>query len=50
MGRYVREESQRMPQRYVQTLIRYKHHRADVVVDNDGGDAHYSTIVIHVSL
>ena len=39
-----------MPQRYVQTLIRYKHHRADVVVDNDGGDAHYSTIVIHVSL
>ena len=50
MIRYARQEWQQMPQRYVQTLIRSMHHRADAVVDNDGGNTHYSTIVIHVSL
>ena len=39
-----------MPQRYGKSLIRSIHHRADVVMDNDGGNAHYITIVIHVSL
>ena len=50
MVRYSREKWQRMPQWYVQTLIRSMHHRADAVVDNDGGNTHYSTTVIHVSL